>query len=245
MTALAFEMARCGLRALTGRFPPRYDESWRGEFEARTRALLRPGIRILDVGSGARPALSPEERPVGCRYVGLDISLDELRRAPPGSYDELRAGDVAVRVPDLQGGFDLALSWQVLEHVRPLRDALENVRSYLTPGGHFIAQMSGSFSVFGLANQMIPRRVGLWAMRHLTARPPESIFTAYYDHCWYGGLERLLATWSEREIAPRFLAGDYLRRLRPLAAAYLVYEEWAYLGRHRNLAAYYLIETVR
>ncbi|HTE84240.1 MAG TPA: class I SAM-dependent methyltransferase, partial [Dehalococcoidia bacterium] len=136
--------AKAGLRALTGQLPSRYEEPWRGEFESRIQALLAPGMRILDVGSGARPAVPPERRPVRCHYVGLDISLRQLHMAPPGSYDELRAGDIAVRAEDLTGQFDLALSWQVLEHVRPMAEAVENVRSYLRPGGHFVAQVSGS-----------------------------------------------------------------------------------------------------
>jgi len=53
--------------------PARYREPWKGFLLDRAESELRPGIRVLDVGSGARPAIPPEQRPEGCVYVGLDL----------------------------------------------------------------------------------------------------------------------------------------------------------------------------
>ena len=72
---------------------------WVKQFESQFQLLLTPGVRILDVGSGRKPALVPERRPQGCFYTGLDISNKELLLAPSGSYDEVIEADVAVLCP--------------------------------------------------------------------------------------------------------------------------------------------------
>src|SRR5918992_14177 len=141
-------------RALGGELPERYvPEFWLRPFQERVRAEVRAGQAILDVGSGRAPTLPLLERPGDIRYVGLDISAGELAAAPAGSYDEAITGDVADFEPALERRFDLALSYQVFEHVRPLPAALENIRRYLKPGGRMVAQLSGTFSVFGVANR--------------------------------------------------------------------------------------------
>ncbi len=114
------------------------------------RAVLEPGVRILDVGAGHSPTLATEERPEGCHYVGLDISRGELEAAPSGAYDELLAHDITKPLAP-EEPFDVVLSWQVFEHLRPLDAAVENLRQALRPGGTLIAQLSGSFAVFAIA----------------------------------------------------------------------------------------------
>jgi SAM-dependent methyltransferase len=225
--------------------PARYGAEWRGEFERRVAPLLRPGVRILDVGSGRRPAIPSAQRPPGCLYVGLDISLDELRSAPAGSYDQMRPGDVAELRPELEGRFDLAVSWQVLEHVKPLDAALENIRRYLVPGGVLVALLSGKFSLFAMLNQAVPHSVAVWAMRRLLGRDPRTVFPAHYDRCWHDALRRMTTKWSEVEIRSRFAGAGYFAFLPPLQRLYLVYENWAARRGHRNLATHYLIRARR
>jgi len=80
-----------------GRLPYRYGQPWQAPFLERVAAQLRPDIRVLDVGSGARPAIPSDQRPRGCRYVGMDISPCELERAGPGAYDDVAvASETAV-----------------------------------------------------------------------------------------------------------------------------------------------------
>jgi SAM-dependent methyltransferase len=222
---------------------PRYIEPWLKLWDDRVARELRPGIRILDVGSGRRPAIPFEGRPLGCRYVGLDLSLDELLAAPDGTYDEVMASDVLILRPEFVEQFDLVLSWQVLEHVKPLATALDNIRHYLVPGGVFLAHLSGRFSLFGLMNQAVPHGLAVRALRLLLAREPKTIFPAHYDGCWYSALVRSLAGWSERDVLPRYRGSGYFRFFEPLERAYLVYEDWTV--QHRNLATHYLISARR
>jgi hypothetical protein len=74
---------RAGRDALRGQLPDRYRGEFAEEFQALARAALAPGLRILDAGSGRQPIIPIDQRPPGCHYVGLDLSLSELTRAPP------------------------------------------------------------------------------------------------------------------------------------------------------------------
>lgn len=223
----------------------RYQEPWLQAWENRVALEMRPGIRILDVGSGRRPAIAPADRPPNCMYVGLDLSMDELTAAPDGSYDRMVASDVVTFQPELADRFDLVLSWQVLEHVKPLERALENVRRYLIPGGAFLAQLSGKFSAFALLNQLLPHRLSVWGLKRFLARDPRTVFPAHYDQCWHGALVRITSPWSEAEVLPRYRGSGYFKFLGALERAYLVYEDWAIRGDHRNLATHYLISARR
>ncbi len=229
-----------------GRLPARYDEPrTRVALEQAVRVQLRPGQRILDVGSGAKPFLAPEERPAGVRYVGMDIDADELDKAPDGWYDDAEVSDVTVRRARLEGRFDLIVSNQVFEHVKPLDVALRNMRAYLAPGGVMVTKFSGAFSIFALVNRMVPHRVAVWGLHRFLGDDPERIFPAHYDQCWDSALRRLTADWSNVQIEPLYMGAEYLEFLRPAQALYLGAEELWARRDVRNLAAYYVVTARR
>lgn len=224
--------------------PPRYRLPWREPFDRRIAPALVAGARVLDVGSGRQPTILPDRRPAGCRYVGLDLSRRELDKAPPHSYDETFESDVSEYVPALAGSFDLVVSWQVLEHVKPLDRALENLRCYLRPGGRLVALLSGTFSAFGLINLVVPQHLGLWAMHRLLGRDPTTVFPAYYDRCWYSALNRTLTTWQSAKVEPLYRGAGYFAFSPAIQALYLGYESWACRSKRSNLATHYLISAV-
>lgn len=198
----------------------------------------------MDVGSGKHPTILPQDRPPGTYYVGLDVSEAELRKAPEGSYDQVIVSDVANMIHGLNGQFDLIVTWFVLEHVKPLDGAFENMRTYLRPGGCLIAVFSGTFAAFALLNRAIPQPIGRWILKRLFGRPIESTFPAHYHHCWYSALERMLISWTQSQIVPYYTGAGYFRFSRVLRAIYVGYEEWTFLRTHRNLASYYLVTAV-
>lgn len=229
-----------------GRLPYRYGLQWQAPFLDRVAAQLRPGIRVLDVGSGARPAVPLEQRPSGCYYVGMDISARELERAGPDAYDEIVVGDICAPIPSLSDAFDLVLSWQVLEHVSSMRAALENQRAALVPGGRMIAMLSGTWAIYALAARVIPHRTSLMLQTRLLGADPRDKFPARYDSCSYRGLRRRLTEsgWASWEVVPYYKAGGYLRFSRLLLQSYLAYENWAERTGRANLATHYLLEAV-
>jgi len=222
---------------------PRYGEAWLEPFYLRL--ALFAGVTILDVGAGRRPSVPKELRPARCHYVALDPSPQELAASPQGSYDEVVIGDVTDALPALAGRFDLVVSWQVLEHVRPMEKAVANLRTFLRPGGHLVAQVSGRYSAFAILNMASPHQVSTRAMQRLLGRAPETVFRAHYDHCTYSSLQRLLSQWRQVEIVPRYRGAGYFAFSRILQRAYLVYEDWVEAKQHRNLATHFLISAAK
>lgn len=226
--------------------PSRYREPWVGPFLGRVAGALRPGVRVLDVGSGARPTIPRNQRPDGCVYVGLDISPDELDRAAGGEYDEVLVGDICGRLASTEGRFDIVLSWQVLEHVPSMGAALATQHAALVPGGRMVAMLSGGLSVQALGARAIPYRASTWMQSRLLGSIPEDKFPTKYDACTDRSLNRLLADggWASWEIVPRYRAGIYLSFSRPLQRVYVAYENWAARGSRMNLATHYIVDAV-
>ena len=225
--------------------PPRYRDPWKGSFLARAAPELRPGIRVLDVGSGAKPAIPLDQRPEGCRYVGLDISAYELQRASPGAYDEVIVGDICNGATPANR-FDLVISWQVLEHIPSMRAAMAAQHAALVPGGRMLAMLSGAWSVQALAARVIPYRLSTALQARLLNSPAEDKFPTRYDGCTDRALRRILAQggWSSWEIVPHYRAGNYLCFLPPLQRVYLAYESWAARRPRANLATHYIVDAL-
>lgn len=227
-----------------GRLPERYGYAMQHAFLEHVRPLLTPNIAILDVGSGRSPTIAPEFRPPACRYVGLDISDHELQSAAPGAYNRAIAHDITKRLLTSES-FDLVLSWQVLEHVKPLDLALENLREVLRPGGVMVSQLSGPFSAFALLARVVPHPVRVWAMARYLNHPEEEKFPTRYHHCHASGLERMLASWSSATVHPYYRGAGYFGMCRPLQRAYVSYESLIAERNVRNLATHYLVIAQR
>jgi SAM-dependent methyltransferase len=222
-----------------------YALEWGAEFWGFVDEVLRPGISVLDIGAGRRPTIAPADRPEGVRYVGLDISADELETSPAGSYDETVAVDVQETVPALAGRFDLIVAWQALEHVRDLRLAADNLRRYARPGGRFVACLSGRNAVFALANRALPDRLGRDVVARLRGRPVDTVFPAHYDRCDERGLRATFGNWDELEIVPLWRGADYLERFPRARSLYIRYEDWAFGRGLVNLATHYVVAARR
>lgn len=227
------------------RLPPRYTAGWYNLFEAKLLPVLSPRVRILDVGSGRQPALLRGRRPFACTYVGLDVSRSELEQAPAGSYDEIVEGDITIHDGSLDNRFDLVINWQLLEHVRRLAPATENMRMYLRGGGTMVSLLSGGRSPFALINRLIPHLAARRLMGLLLGRDLTSVFPAHYDHCHYSGLRRALARWSLASIEPLYRGASYFRFSATLQRTYLLYENWLERAGHIDYATHYLISATR
>lgn len=230
---------------MSRRIPARYERHIAVEFAAAIDPELKPGMQILDVGSGRSPALWPCDRPSGARYAGLDISASELAYAPRGSYTDHYVADVSVPLAELRDQFDLIVSWQVLEHVRDIGSALGNLHAYLRSGGRLVALLSGRYSVFGVLNAVIPSTAGVAMMRYLLRRDPESVFPAYYDRCYANALSGLLGGWSCSSVQPLYQGGAYFNFAPALRSLYFAYENWAWRSGKSNLATHYLVVAQR
>lgn len=232
-------VARCG------GLPPRYLGPWAGHFEDLLRPHVREGVAILDVGAGCDPTLRNTQALRLAEYVGLDISEQELRRAPQGSYSAVVVGDASEYQTILENRFDLVFSWQVLEHVRDVHAAVENCRRYLRPGGTFLALLSGRYSAAALLNRAIPHRLARAVNLRLLKRDPTTMFPAYYDQCTASGLRAGFDGWNVLDVEPRFVGAAYFRFSKLTLRAYLAFENWAERQGRDDLATHYFVRAVR
>jgi SAM-dependent methyltransferase len=220
---------------------PRYQDDWLDSFHQAIRENAGDGTVILDIGSGRHPSVPPAMRGASNVYIGLDLSEAELRLAGESAYDRLVVADLTERVPELVRTIDLAVSWQVLEHVAPMSIALDNIYEYLRPGGVLVAGFSGAWSAFAVANRLIPQRVARFALQRLLARNPETVFPAPYDSCTFSAMERALVRWSSAEIVPRYRGASYFGFFPPLQRLYVGFEDLLERGHHVDLATHYLV----
>jgi SAM-dependent methyltransferase len=236
-------------RRLKGELPARYVADpvhpYAEPFWAALGPHLRPELEVLDVGSGRRPVVRPVDRLAGWTYAGLDIDGTELDRAGPDGYDEHLVGDITERDPAREERFDLVISRFLLEHVKPIDAALENMRRALKPGGQLVSLLPGRFAPFSLANQVLPHPVSQKLLKWTIRR--EAVFPAHYDRCWHSALVRLVAAggWSSGEVTPVYASAQYLRFSRVLQAGYLGLEELYLRADRPNLASYYVISATR
>jgi SAM-dependent methyltransferase len=220
---------------------PRYRDDWMVSFHDAVKDNLGDGSVILDIGSGRQPSIPPALRRSAGAYIGLDLSEAELQRAGPDAYDRHIVANVTERVPALVGTVDLAVSWQVLEHVKPMSSAIDNVRDYLRPGGVLVAGFSGAWSAFAVPNRIVPHAVAQFALGRLLERDPETVFPAPYDACTYSAMTSVLEGWSDVQIIPRYRGAGYFGFLPPLQWLYLKFEDLLERGHHLDLATHYLV----
>jgi ubiquinone/menaquinone biosynthesis C-methylase UbiE len=103
---------------------------------------LRPGERVIDVGSGPgllavemAAAVGPDGLVCGVDPSDSMLALATGRAAPAGAAPmEFRRGG-ADRLPAADAGFDAAVSTQVLEYVPDVPGALAEIHRVLRPGG--------------------------------------------------------------------------------------------------------------
>lgn len=116
---------------------------------ARALALarLRPGLRVLDLGSGRGEAAVHCLR-AGCRVVATDYSDDAVRltRGTVGALEPESGGRIGyvradcTRLPFAEASFDRVLMLDVVEHLTQpqLNAALREARRVLRPGGRLV-----------------------------------------------------------------------------------------------------------
>lgn len=143
----------------------------------RSRAMLKPDNRVLELGCGTGTTALRLAETVQS-YLGTDISAEMIAIADekhaasniPGLTFRRATAD-ALSAQATQ--FDAVLAFSYLHLVRDLSDTLRCIHDMLSPGGYFISKTP----CVGDMNPMI-RRVLLPAMRAVGKAPFVSIFTA-------------------------------------------------------------------
>ncbi|MGE5243670.1 MAG: SAM-dependent methyltransferase [Betaproteobacteria bacterium] len=140
------------LRALTRDDLAEFDELHTGG-RPSTRALatlagLRPGARVLDVGSGVGGPARTIAAEFGCAVVGIDLT-DEFCRAAVMLTGLVGLSDrvvfvrgTAIALPFRTGAFDAAWSQNAIMNVDDKAAVFREVRRVLAPGGVFALEVA-------------------------------------------------------------------------------------------------------
>jgi SAM-dependent methyltransferase len=123
---------------------PPSDASEFGNLEANLRflgqtALLQPGLRVLEIGSG-RGTLLQWLLSKGIDAVGTEISSERVTEALARFPDLPLTRVSGVHLPFGDESFDRVLSFDVFEHIADSDAHLREVCRVLKPGGWYLLQ---------------------------------------------------------------------------------------------------------
>lgn len=182
---------------------------------------LQPGITILDIGGGKKPAIdAASKKRLALRIFGLDIDANELDKAPEHVYDRKIAADICTANLDVEA--DLVIALAVLEHVVDSRAAVRSIAKMLKPGGRALIFVPGRNSIYARLNLMLPQTLKRFLLRTIF---PGSLkqqgFYSYYDKCTPKALKNAASECNllieEEQI---YYQCDYFSFFLPLQALY-------------------------
>ena len=132
---------------------PRFNHRYAGR-------TARPGARTLEIGAGLGEHLDFEDAS-DQEYVALELR-QEMADVISERYPNVSTviGDIEERVAFEDASFDRVLAIHVLEHLRNLPAALDEIRRVLKPGGQFsiVIPCEGGFT-YGIGRKFTSQRM--------------------------------------------------------------------------------------
>lgn len=182
------------------------------------------GATVYDVGGGKQPFFSQDTKiSLNLFVTGIDISEDELARAPVGSYDRTVCADVASIGG--RGDGDLVICQAVLEHVVDTEAAIRSISSLLKPGGLALIFVPSRNALFARLNLLLPERLKRAILFSVfpSARLAQG-FPSYYNNCTPRELLKLCEfNGLALEEARYYYTSNYFSFLLPL---HVVWRMW-------------------
>lgn len=216
-------------RWLSKKFDQCLPESYRvdGNDDFRDKMVFRhlaDDIVIYDVGGGKQPFLNlDQKKEMRAKIIGLDISQEELERAPEGIYDATLVADIANYKG--QGDGDIIICQAVLEHVHDVEAAFQSINSLLKKGGKALIFVPSGNAVYAKLNMLLPEKLKkaiLFAIFPHTQKAQG--FKAYYDHCTPKDFRRFAKKYGfEVEEMNCFFISSYFSFFFPF---YLIWRLW-------------------
>ncbi|MBT2133559.1 methyltransferase domain-containing protein [Croceibacterium sp. LX-88] len=156
-------------------------------------SAIEHGATIYDVGGGSQPFVSLEAKQrFNLTVVGLDVSSEELAKAPEGIYDRAITADLCKFVG--AGDADIVICQATLEHVPDVAGAIRAIASILAPGGKAFLFAPSRNALFARLNLLLPQGLKTKLLFSLFPSTDDGHngFPAYYDNCTPRDIERLV-----------------------------------------------------
>jgi 2-polyprenyl-3-methyl-5-hydroxy-6-metoxy-1,4-benzoquinol methylase len=182
------------------------------------------GAKVYDVGGGKNPFFTLEEKERNrLSIVGIDISKNELDRAPAGIYDESICADIST-IEGREDG-DIVVCQAVLEHVADTRNAIRSISTLLKTGGTALIFVPSRNALFARLNLIIPetlKRYLLFSIYPNSSR--DQGFRSYYKNCTPKELLKFSAEFglAETKTLSYYMSG-YFRFLFPV---HIIWRIW-------------------
>jgi cyclopropane-fatty-acyl-phospholipid synthase len=204
------------------------------------RLLLRPGLRLLDIGCGWGGLARHAARHYGCHVIGITISREQFRYA----QHWCRGLDVEIQLRDYREvteRFDRVVSVGMVEHV-----GYKNYGSYMRAAAHSLGN-DGLFLCQGICGQFSRVHADPWIKRYIfpnsmlpslarLTRAAEGVFIVEDIKNIGPNYDPTLLAWEEnfRRAWPRF-ADRYGERFRRMWRFYLLSCAGAFRARSLNV----------
>ena len=196
--------------------------------------FLIPHTKVYDIGGGKNPFLTYQDKiRLDCTVVGVDISREELSRAPYGTYDAVIVGDITSFVG--QADADVVICQAVLEHVANVNGALASMASLLKQDGVLLVFVPCRNALFAKLNLLLPESVKRRLLFTIyPSTQTDQGFPTYYDSCTpseiVGIMDRLGLRVGEIR---RYYMSSYFSFFFPL---YVVWRIWTLIVASSRLS---------
>ena len=208
-------------RLLPGKF--RVDGQKEFQDKVVPRYLQRKQV-VYDVGGGKRPYLNKEtKKRLDLTVIGLDISKDELAKAPEGIYDQQICSDITFFKGEESA--DLVICQSLLEHIKNVDAAICAISTTLKPGGLALLFLPNKNAFYARLNLLLPQGLKNKALALFYPQMKKKLgFPAYYNKCTPGELKKLAAFYNFSIVEEKYYYNSiYLRFFFPL---HLLWRLW-------------------
>jgi SAM-dependent methyltransferase len=230
--------AREALTVIRGMLPDNHRDSAYRQYKNIVTALAT-NRRLLEIGAGRRPLLTPEEiRERNIRYTANDIMQHELDLIP-FAVDKAVFDSCGGIPPECTGCFDVICSKMVQEHVNSGEKFYRNILKLLSNGGVALNFHPTLYSLPFLINRAFPEHLTRMVLRVLKPeRNGRKIpkFPARYELCYSSATTASIISrigFSAVHIIP-FYHHEYFAGIPGLRALDNALSAWA---RRRNIRA--------
>jgi 2-polyprenyl-6-hydroxyphenyl methylase/3-demethylubiquinone-9 3-methyltransferase len=196
-------------------------------------SALKDNSVIYDIGGGSQPCISVADKlKKNITLVGLDISDEEMNKAPANIYDQKISADLTQYIGN--GNADTIVCQAVLEHIEDNRAAARSLSTICKQHGIVYVFVPCKNAVYARLNVVLPERVKNWALELVQPGLTEHQgFPAYYNNCTPTEMKNLfLENGFEIIQIKTFWMSSYFGNFFPIHILWRTYQllAWALIG---------------